>query len=430
MSPNTSNILLGVVIVASFSAAVAVGLGWRPGAQLAFAADVVAGSGTKIGADTHLSGPISIRTFTKDGVLGAPVTTDPLVLSEAEWKKRLTPAQFYILREKGTERAGTGALLKNPKEGVYTCAACKLPLFESKTKFDSGTGWPSYYQPIAKENVLEVSDDSLGMSRTEVMCARCGGHLGHVFDDGPQPTGLRYCMNSESLGFTESSQLASLAEEVKPATQTAAVAEEKASMWLPMPANDVPLAAAPGKAKAVFAGGCFWCTEAVFEELDGVLSVVSGYAGGDAKQANYRAVCTGTTGHAESIEITYDPSKITYGALLRVFFTTHDPTSLNRQGADEGTQYRSAIFYQDDAEKERAAAYIAQLNASGKFDQPIVTSLEKLDAFYEAEEYHQDYVKHNPDKPYIVYNALPKVKKLHKMLDADQEAKVAKDGKA
>ena len=413
---------MGAVVAAAVGVAFAVGLGWKPLAPLVEAAGAASGSGTKIGASAHADGPVTIRTFTKEGVLGEPVTTDPLVLEDAEWKKRLTPTQHYILREKGTERAGTGTLLKNSKEGVYTCAACKLPLFESKAKFDSGTGWPSYFQPIAKENVLEITDDSHGMARTEVVCARCGGHLGHVFDDGPAPTGLRYCMNSESLGFTENTKLAELAEEVKPATKKADAAKESDSMWLPMPTNDVPLAAEPGKVKVVFAGGCFWCTEAVFEELDGVSAVVSGYTGGDAKQANYKAVCSGTTGHAEAIEITYDPSKVTYGALLRVFFTTHDPTTLNRQGADQGTQYRSAIFYQDDAEKERAAAYIVELNASGKFDSPIVTTLEPLGDFFVAEEYHQDYVKHNPGEPYIQYNALPKVKKLHKMLEADKKA--------
>jgi peptide methionine sulfoxide reductase msrA/msrB len=366
------------------------------------------------------TGPVMVRVFNTEGVLGDPVKVDPIRRSDAEWQKLLTPEQFRILRTKGTEMSCSGALLENKREGVYTCAGCKLPLFESASKFDSGTGWPSFFTPIAKENVVEERDESHGMVRVEILCARCDGHLGHVFEDGPPPTGLRYCLNSEAMLFTEKTELKSLAEEVKVAASSEA--EEEHSMWLPLPADDVPLAAESGTAKAIFAGGCFWCTEAVFRELDGVSSVISGYTGGTAETANYEAVCTGTTGHAEAIEITYDPSKLTYGTLLRVFFTTHDPTTLNQQGADRGTQYRSAIFYQDEAEKNRAAAYIAQLNAAEKFGKPIVTTLEPLETFYKAEDYHQEYSLKNPNKPYIKFNALPKVQKLHKMLEADKKA--------
>jgi len=163
----------------------------------------------------------------------------------------------------------------------------------------------------------------------------------------------------------------------------------------------------------VFAGGCFWCTEAVFEQLDGVTSVVSGYAGGTKDTADYRAVSSGQTRHAEVIQVTYEPSRITYGQLLKVFFTiAHDPTQLNRQGPDSGTQYRSAIFYQSEDEKRVAQSYIDQLTAAKLFAKPIVTTLEPLDAFYPAEDDHQDYVKHNPANPYVVHHALPKVEKL------------------
>ena len=164
---------------------------------------------------------------------------------------------------------------------------------------------------------------------------------------------------------------------------------------------------------AVFAGGCFWCTEVVFEQLAGVSSVVSGYAGGTAQTANYRDVSSGGSDHAEAIQIIYDPEKITYGKLLKVFFTVaHDPTQKDRQGYDTGRQYRSAIFYDSEDKKSAAREYIRQLDESGAFKRPLATTLEALDHFYPAEEYHQDYVGHHPDNRYVVINALPKVEKL------------------
>lgn len=183
----------------------------------------------------------------------------------------------------------------------------------------------------------------------------------------------------------------------------------------PDPALDLPLAAAPGKQTAVFAGGCFWCVEAVFRELSGVESVRSGYAGGTAETANYKTVCSGRTGHAEAIEIIYDPSKVTYGQLLKIHFSiAHDPTQLNRQGNDIGRQYRSAIFFADDEQKRVAETYIRQLNEAGVFDAPIVTTVEPLAQFFEAEAYHQNYAALNPAQPYIAYVAQPKVEKLRK----------------
>lgn len=165
-------------------------------------------------------------------------------------------------------------------------------------------------------------------------------------------------------------------------------------------------------AKAVFAGGCFWCTEAVFEELEGVIDVVSGYAGGTEETANYRAVSGGDTGHAEAIEVTYDPQKVTFDQLLDVFFDAHDPTQLNQQGPDVGTQYRSAIFYADDTQREAAEAKIEKLKAARKFRRPIVTTLEPLEAFYIAETSHQDFATRNPNQPYVRFNSTPKVRKV------------------
>jgi peptide-methionine (S)-S-oxide reductase len=180
------------------------------------------------------------------------------------------------------------------------------------------------------------------------------------------------------------------------------------------PANaDLALAAAPGKQKAVFAGGCFWGTQTVFERVKGVLSTTVGYSGGSAETATYDQVTTETTGHAESVEVIYDPSKITYGKLLRIFFSVaHDPTQLNRQGPDVGTSYRSVIFYVNNDQKRIAKAYIAQLDAAKVFPKPIVTEVTPLEGFYRAEDYHQDYALHNPDNPYILVCDRPKIEAL------------------
>ena len=182
----------------------------------------------------------------------------------------------------------------------------------------------------------------------------------------------------------------------------------------PDPALDLP-AQAGGDRTAVLAGGCFWCTEAVFKELAGVRGVRPGYAGGTPETADYRTVCSGTTGHAEAIAITYDPDTISYGELLKVFFSVaHDPTQRNRQGNDRGPQYRSAVFVADEGEKRVVEAYIAQLDAAGVYPDPIVTTVEPLDAFYEAEEYHFDYAARNPGQPYVAHVSAPKVAKLRR----------------
>jgi peptide-methionine (S)-S-oxide reductase len=181
----------------------------------------------------------------------------------------------------------------------------------------------------------------------------------------------------------------------------------------PDPAIDAPLANAPATAKAVLAGGCFWCVEAVYQQLDGVSAVINGYAGDSAETADYQTVSSGTTDHAEAVEVRYDPSRVSYGQLLKVFFSiAHDPTQKNRQGPDVGRQYRSAIFYYDEEQKRVAEAYIAQLEQAKIFDSRIVTEIVPLEKFYEAEPYHQDYAERNPMQPYIFFNAAPKVKKV------------------
>jgi len=344
---------------------------------------------------------VMVKVFNAQGELVGPVEVPRIEWSDAQWRQRLTADQYRILRTQGTERAFCGTLLDNKLHGVYSCAGCGLPLFDSTAKFNSGTGWPSFFRPIALENVAERSDRSHGMLREEIMCARCDGHLGHVFDDGPRPTGLRFCLNSESLNFTDESKLAELADPAAEGitSEAPAVAGKPDE---PPPAPDAP------RETAVLAGGCFWCTELAFEQLVGVEDVESGYAGGSANSANYEQVCGGGTGHAEVIRVTYDPTRMTFDQLLDVFFDAHDPTQLNRQGNDVGTQYRSAIFYANDAQRQAAEAKIAAFTAAKKFAQPIVTKIEPLAEFYAAEAYHQDYARHHPDQPYIAYHAMPK----------------------
>jgi peptide methionine sulfoxide reductase msrA/msrB len=308
--------------------------------------------------------------YSKSGYDVTPYTQQKI----DELATKLTPDEAKIILAKGTEPAFCGTLVDNHKDGIYVCRLCGLPLFRSDDKFDSGTGWPSFFQPFDKDHIRYISDKSLGMERTEILCARCTAHLGHVFEDGPKPTGLRYCLNSASLTFVDKGK--------------------------ELPAMSKPVMTET----AYFAGGCFWGVEDEFHQLPGVVDAISGYMGGKTKDPTYEQVCTHTTGHAETVKIVYDPARVSYRKLLDFFFKVHDPTQVDRQGPDVGDNYRSAIFASTPSQYEEAKKFIAEKQDAPRFKgKKIATQVNPPDPtkpFYPAEDYHQNYhMKHGGHCP-------------------------------
>lgn len=281
-----------------------------------------------------------------------------------------------VIVAKGTERPFTGKYWDHFEPGVYVCRQCGATLYESKSKFRSECGWPSFDDEIP--GAVERRPDADGQ-RTEILCAACGGHLGHVFKgEGFTPKNTRHCVNSVSLVFRPAKEAAS--------SEEAATSEE-----------------------AIFAGGCFWGVEHHLQQVEGVQSVTSGYTGGHVAGPTYEQVCSGKTGHAEAVRVVFDPNRATYEQLARLFFEIHDPTQLNQQGPDIGTQYRSAVFYRDDRQKAIAEKLIGELRANGY---TVVTQVLPATTFYSAEDYHQDYIDKRPGRP-ICHTRVPRFDQPH-----------------
>lgn len=278
--------------------------------------------------------------------------------NKASKYRKLTPEEESVIVHKSTEPPSSGKYNDFFEKGTYHCKRCNAPLFRSKAKFKSSCGWPSFDDEI-EGAIKRVPDPD--RIRTEIQCANCGGHLGHVFEgEGFTEKNVRHCVNSISLVFVPDKKMADTA-------------------------------------KAYFAGGCFWGVEYYFDHKEGVISAVSGYMGGTMKNPTYEDVCSGNTGHLEVVQVTYDPKRVTYEELAKLFFEIHDPTQADGQGPDIGEQYRSAIFYNNDEEKKIALKLIDILKNKG-YD--VVTKVFPVSSFWKAEDYHQDYYERKKEKPY------------------------------
>jgi len=296
-------------------------------------------------------------------------------------KSNLSPLQYNVTQQCGTEPPFKNEYWNNHRAGIYVDIVSGEPLFGSGDKFESNTGWPSFTKPLENGTLIEKTDKSAGTLRVEVRSKKGNSHLGHLFNDGPSPTGTRYCINSAALRFIPVENLEKEGygayKKLFVGTSTAKTSDKNYEY-------------------ATFAAGCFWGVEYAFKTVKGVVKTEVGYSGGSTSNPTYEQVCTGTTGHAEAVQVLFDPAVISYNRLLDFFWKMHDPTTPNRQGPDAGAQYRSMIFYHNETQKTEALNSLVRLEKSHAYNNKVVTKIVSASKFWPAEEYHQDYFTKHP----------------------------------